>query len=78
MKGRTYLHAIAASRVDVPVRVELDAVRNAGVNVGKDAAVGEGLRCRVDVECVSERRFQKMQHLKRRAMNLHGCRCGLV
>ena len=47
------MHASAACGVYVPERVDLEAVRNAGVDVCENAAVEERVGSRVDVELVA-------------------------
>lgn len=48
------MDTVAASGVEVALRVELEAIRNPGVDKRKDASVQERLRVWVYVELISE------------------------
>ena len=47
------MNAVAAARVDVALRVDLNAVGDAGVDEGEDLAVSEHAALLVDVELVA-------------------------
>lgn len=49
----TYLNPVPTARVDVPIRVKLDTIRNAIVSVCEDAPVLKHLRDGVDVIRIS-------------------------
>ena len=57
MRGENpHLIPIRRTAIHVPPRIDVDPVRDARVDVREDAAVGECVRGRVDVECVSASR----------------------
>jgi hypothetical protein len=53
VEGRTHMHTIISSGVNITLSVNLKAVWNPGVGVRKDAPVREGVRDGVDVESVT-------------------------